>query len=358
MREWKKTLISPATSIKKAIEVIDSEAMQIAMVVDKSMRLMGTVTDGDIRRGILKGISLEQEVQHVMNSNPITVSSNESRPMILAKMKQKFIRQIPVVNAAGRVVDLEVLDNLLSAKSNVAILMAGGLGTRLLPLTSDRPKPLVDVGGKPILEMILENLIEYGFHNFFISVNYKSEMIQKYFKDGKRWNVEIKYLHETKKLGTAGALGMLPEKPKTSIVVMNSDLVTNVNFHHLLDFHHKQKSYITACVKEYDFQVPYGVVKIGDSQILGIDEKPVQRFFVNAGIHVLDPGVIQYVQKNSCIDMPQLIEKVKSRHKVLAFPIREYWLDVGRLDDLKQARKEISSLSSTGGRVQASQAIT
>ena len=167
-------------------------------------------------------------------------------------------------------------------------------------------------------------------------------MIEEYFGNGKKWNVEIQYLHETKKLGTAGALGMLPKKTSEPILVMNSDLVTSVNFNHLLSFHLKQKSYITACVKEYDFQVPYGVVKIDENRVLGIDEKPAQKFFVSAGIHVLNPDVLRHIRKNSFLDMPQLIEKLKSKFKVLAFPIREYWLDVGRIDDLKQAREEIS----------------
>lgn len=203
---------------------------------------------------------------------------------------------------------------------------------------------MIKVGGKPILERILEDLIEYGFRKFYFSVFYKSEMIQEYFGDGSRWNVEIRYIREQKRMGTAGALSLLPEKPSSPILIMNGDLVTKVNFQHLFDFHQQQSGDLTVCVREYDFQVPYGVIKMSGHCIAGIDEKPVHKFFVNAGIYLMEPALLRNITKNRFLDMTQLIEKLKSKKKILAFPIREYWLDIGRHDDLKRATEEIESL--------------
>lgn len=348
MKTWKDALVRPNTSIRKVIEAIDSVELQIALVTDRQRHLLGTVTDGDIRRGILKGISLESPVKLIMNPKPVTIrEADENRELILKKMKERQIHQLPVLDLKGQVVGLEMIrDLILSAeRPNLAVLMAGGLGTRLQPLTNDCPKPLIKIGGKPILENILESLVDFGIRKFFISVNYKSEMIRKHFGDGTRWNVNIRYLEENMKMGTAGALSLLPVKPREPLIVMNADLLTKVNFQHLFDFHHEHNADLTTCVREYDIQVPFGVVKLDDHQIRGIDEKPVQRFFVNAGIYLLQPRVLKYLKKGVALDMPQLIERLKSKYKVLAFPIREYWIDVGKMDDLQRASEDIDSLS-------------
>jgi NDP-sugar pyrophosphorylase family protein len=258
-------------------------------------------------------------------------------------MKTKQLRQIPVLDEDRRVVGLEVWDELVEIRErdNLVVFMAGGLGTRLHPLTKDRPKPLLKVGNKPVLETILDNCKAYGFHRFVIAVNYKAEMVQEYFGDGSRWGVNISYLREEKRLGTAGALGLLSERPIQPILVMNADVLTKVNLQQLMNFHTDHRSIATMCVREYDFQVPYGVVKIDRHCLLAIEEKPISRFFVNAGIYVLEPEVLDLVGRDEQIDMPTVFEKVISlRREVVAFPIREYWLDIGKMDDYERANLE------------------
>ncbi|GFO66059.1 nucleotidyltransferase family protein [Geomonas paludis] len=347
MKDWRKTLIGAETTLRETIRVIDSGALRIALVVDADQRLLGTVSDGDIRRGILRGCSLEDSVQQVLNRTPTVAAQNEAKDQILALMRLKQVYQIPVIDGAGRVVGLEIVERILETPQydNCVVLMAGGLGSRLKPLTDDTPKPLLKVGGKPILETILENFIHYGFTNFRISVNYKGELIEDYFGDGARWGAHIEYLREDKKLGTAGALGLLPERPSLPVLVMNGDVLTKVNFQQLLEFHREHRALATMCVREYDFQVPYGVVTVDNHRILNIEEKPVQRFFVNAGIYVLEPEALDLIPKDTFFDMPTLFEKVVSQQKETAvFPIREYWLDIGRMDDFQRAEGEFGKV--------------
>lgn len=347
MKNWKNVLISPDTQILNAIEVIDKSALQIAIVVDEGGKLAGTVTDGDIRRGLLKGITLQSPVKAIMNGKPTTVRLNEGRDHILSIMKQKQFRQIPVVDDGGHVLGIEILDELIKGdeRENWVVLMAGGLGTRLSPLTDEFPKPLLKVGKKPILETILESFVEHGFHKFYMSVNYKANMLEDYFGDGSRWGAEIRYLKEGKRLGTAGCLGLLPEKPKGPLFVMNGDLLTKVNFRQLMDFHEDHGCMATMCVREYDFQVPYGVVKIEKQRLVGIDEKPVQRFFVSAGIYVVEPAALEYIPHDTYFDMPSLFERlIQDKKEVTPFPVREYWLDIGRMDDFEKANGEYSDI--------------
>ncbi|MDP2761575.1 MAG: nucleotidyltransferase family protein, partial [Sideroxyarcus sp.] len=289
------------------------------------------------------GISLDESIQRIMNHDPTVATIDEGREVILAAMQRKVLHHIPLVDKNHRVVGLETLDELiqLRVRENRVVLMAGGLGSRLSPLTDECPKPMLKVGNKPLLETILENFIEYGFHRFYISVNYMANVVKSYFGDGSRWGVDICYLHEDQRLGTAGALSLLPVKPKEALFVMNGDLLTKVNFKQLLDFHSGHHAQATMCVREYDFQVPYGVVKIDAHRITSIDEKPIQRFFVNAGIYVLEPEALDLISSNTYFDMPTLFEKLIALKKETAvFPIREYWLDVGQLADYERANGE------------------
>lgn len=343
MKQWNEVLVSEQTPLLEATKVLDASSLQIILVVDEDRKLLGTITDGDIRRGILKGISFSEPVQKIMNSNPTAARIDDSRANILAEMKRKKIHHMPLVDEQRRVVGLDTLDELINplAKENRVILMAGGLGSRLRPLTNDCPKPMLKVGGKPLLETILENFIEHGFCRFYISVNYMSEVVKTYFGDGSRWGVDIRYLHEDQRLGTAGALSLLPEKPQEPLIVMNGDLLTKVNFSQLLGFHSEHNAQATMCAREYDFQVPYGVVKIDGHRITGIDEKPIQRFFVNAGIYVLEPDTLGLIAPNTFFDMPSLFEKlIEQKQETAAFPIREYWLDIGHMADFDRANGE------------------
>lgn len=343
MNRWKETLVLPNTSIRDTLQIIDTNAMQIALVVNEKNQLLGTVTDGDIRRGILKGVGLDEKVEKIMNIKPTVVYANESREKIFSIIKNNRIRQIPVLDDDRIVINIETVDEMLQVneRKEWVVIMAGGLGNRLRPLTDNCPKPLLKVGKKPLLETILMNFIEYGFKRFFFSVNYKAEMIKDYFGDGSHWGVDITYLHENTRLGTAGALGLLPEKPDRPFLVMNGDLLTKVNFHHLLNFHMENHACATMCIREYKLQIPYGVVETNKQRFLGINEKPMHYFFVNAGVYVLDPCVLEFIPDEIFFDMPTLFQKLNdSAYEASVFPIREYWRDIGQIDDFEEANKE------------------
>jgi len=344
---WRKTVIAPDTPIVKAIEIIDQAALQIALVVNEQAQLLGTVTDGDIRRAILKHVSLDEGVSKIMNANPRFVFREQSRENAILFMKNSKIRQIPIVDEELHLVGLEIADDLLHLppRGNWVILMAGGLGQRLQPLTESCPKPLLKVGGKPLLETILESFIEQGFRKFYFSVNYKAEMIIEYFGDGSKWAVEIKYLYEKQRMGTAGAIGLLPNPPEEPLLLMNGDILTKINITQLLDFHKKNQADATICIKEQHSQIPYGVVTFDKNRLKRIEEKPVQRFFINAGLYVFNPDVLKYVPTGSFFDIPDLIKiLLKNGKEIAVFPIREYWIDIGRFDDYEKANHEFSEV--------------
>lgn len=347
MKDFKQVLLPPTTPILEAIKIIDASGLQIAVVVDEGQRLLGTVTDGDIRRAILKSVTLQNPVSTIMNRNPVAASTSDCRDTMLAIMRATKLRQMPVVDDDGTVTALEFFDALIKPdnRQNWVVLMAGGLGNRLRPLTNECPKPLLPVGSKPILETIIENFREHGLSRFYISVNYKAEMLESYFKDGSKWGVEIRYLHEDREMGTAGSLSLLPKEINSPIIVMNGDLLTKVNFQHLLDFHQEHRAQATMCVREYDHQIPYGVVKIENNSLTSIEEKPVQHFFVNAGIYALNPHVFELLPPNTRFDMPDLFRLLIDKEAtIVTFPIREYWIDIGRMDDYDRARCEYDEI--------------
>jgi len=347
MNEYQDILLTKNSTIKEALGVIDKGAMRIGIVLDSDERVIGTLSDGDIRRGLLNSLSLDSSIENIYFKEPTLANINDAKELIIQKALRKHIYQIPIVDDAGRLVKLEELSNLLktNAKNNRIILMAGGLGTRLRPLTEEMPKPLLKIGNKPILETIIENFAKYGFVNITISVNYKAGMIKEYFGDGSALGVNIDYIEETKRLGTAGALSLIKERPQEPFFVMNADLLTNVNFEHLLEFHMMEHSVATMCVREYDYHVPYGVIQTEGSRIVSIEEKPIHKFFVNAGIYTLSPQVFEYIPKNEFYDMPTLFDAIiKDELTTASFPIHEYWLDIGRMSDFERAQNEYSEI--------------
>ena len=343
MADWKKTVISPDTMLDDAISKINDSGLQIAVVLDDKGILLGILTDGNIRRAILAKKTFKCPVSEIMNNNPMTVPESMPRDRMLTIMRQHVFHHLPIVDENKRLVGLVSLDDLIGPtdRSNWVVIMAGGQGKRLLPLTKNCPKPLLNVGGKPILESIVESFSVQGFKRLFLSVNYKAEMIINHFSTGDRWGLKIGYLHENTELGTAGSLSLLPEKPSETIIVMNGDLVTHPNFDNLLQFHHAQKAAATMVVREYDFQLPFGVVQLDGSIIQGIEEKPSQRFFVNAGIYALSPHVLDFITSKSFFDMPTLFEKlIANGEKTVAYPLHESWLDIGRIEEFEKARQE------------------
>jgi len=343
---WKNILVSPSINIQDVLKVIDKEALQLALVVDSDNYLLGTVTDGDIRRALIHGKPLETTVTEIMFTSPTTVSVETSRNEILEMLDKKGLMSIPILKN-GKVVGLETLHHVMNKNKydNPVFLMAGGFGTRLKPLTDNCPKPLLKVGDKPILETVLLGFIRVGFHKFYISTHYLPEKITNYFGNGEKWGVSIEYVHESKPLGTGGALGLLPnDLPDLPVIVMNGDVLTKVNLEHLLTFHNNNNANATMCVREYEYQVPFGVIESEGHTITSMVEKPLQRFHVNAGIYVISREIIDSVQKNEIIDMPTLLEKHLD-NRVLMFPFHEYWLDIGRIDDFNRAQTDIQTLS-------------
>ncbi|MFN3829624.1 CBS domain protein [Tepidimonas ignava] len=343
--DWQALRLRADASLRQAIEIIDRGAKRIALVVDDWGRLQGTVTDGDIRRGLLRHLSLDAPVGEVMNTQPRVLPPQYSREDALRLLGSAQVLQVPIVDADGVVVGLETLSDLLKRPrlENPVFLMAGGFGTRLRPLTDDCPKPMLPVGGKPMLEHILQDLIDYGFYRFYISVHYLRHKIIDHFQDGGRWGVSIQYIHEDQPLGTAGALGLLPkEAVQRPVVVVNGDIMTRVNYEALLQDHDRHTPAATVCTRQYDFQVPYGVIEHDGQRITEITEKPVHHFFVSAGIYVLAPQVVHSVQPGVRLDMPDLLKQhISAGRQVRMFPVHEYWLDIGRMGDFELAQRDI-----------------
>jgi dTDP-glucose pyrophosphorylase len=343
MEDIKKVTLRKTATIKEFMKIIDKGALKIAIVIDKNERVVGTISDGDVRRGLLNGSSLDDTIEELYYKTPTLGYITDSKSEIIKKAISKKLYQIPIVDQDNRLIDIEDLASLLEGKvrRNKVVLMAGGLGTRLRPLTDEIPKPLLEIGGKPILETIIQNFVKYGFVDIIISLNYKANMIKKYFGNGEKLGANITYVEENKRLGTAGALDLLTETPKEPLFVMNADLLTTVNFERMLDFHSTENSLATMAVREYEYQVPYGVIEIDDSQITSIKEKPIQKFFVNAGIYVLSPKILKNIPKDKFYDMPTLFDELINKgEKTLSFPVHEYWLDIGQMDEFQQAQNE------------------
>lgn len=341
MKIWQDILVRENQTLLETMKIIDDSSLQFALVVDEENHLLGTVTDGDIRRSILRGEKLTVEISKVMNNSPTYVKYGQSRKKCYRLMQSKKLKQLPVVDNNNKIIDVLFLDNVISKNENTVVLMVGGLGTRLRPLTNDIPKPMLQVGGKPILETIIMGFKQYGYTNFILTVNYKKEVIQNYFQDGEAFDVNISYIEETQRLGTAGALSLIPSNPSKPIFVMNGDLITQVNFEQLMQFHTENNSLATMCVREYEYQIPYGVIETSGASLVTIKEKPIYKSFVNAGIYVLSPEALNYIPKNQFFDMPELFQKlIDFEKKTTVFPIREYWLDIGRMDDFEKANNE------------------
>ena len=342
MKNIKKIKITRDATIKKALKVIEDGAIKIALIVDKKDKLIGTLSDGDIRRGFLKGLSISSSVKSLINKKPLVGKKNDIKEKLLNIAFSKKIHQIPIVDSKGKVTEILLTDELKKneIKLNKVVIMAGGKGTRLRPLTKNTPKPMLKVGGKPILQAIIKRFSDCGFKDLIICVNYKSHIIENYFGNGDKFGVKIEYVKEKKRMGTAGALSFIKKKLTKPFFVINGDLLTNLDFEKMLDFHDKHNATATMGVKEYSFNSPYGEVNLVNENILFINEKPMHKFFANAGIYVLNPECINLVPKKF-FDMTTLFKKIiLKKKKTISFPLDEYWKDVGRLIDYQKANKE------------------
>ena len=347
MKDIEQIKIVATSTIEKALSVIDSGAVKIALVVDTDNKLLGTLSDGDIRRGLLRKKLLNETIEDVYFKNPTTANKGASKEDLLRLCLVNGIAQVPIVDEDRKVIDLFIIDDGLQKKQheNHVVLMVGGLGTRLRPLTENTPKPMLKVGGKPILETIVKRFVDDGFTNITMCLGYKSNVIQDYFRDGGSFGANIDYIVEEKRMGTAGALTLLEKRLDNPFFVMNGDLLTNINFEKMLDFHVEHNSKATMCVREYDIEVPYGVVNVANENITSIIEKPIHSFFVNSGIYLLEPDCVDLIPDNEFYDMPTLFDElIAAKEKIISFPLQEYWLDIGRIVDYEKANAEYNDV--------------
>ncbi len=340
----KSICFSEFKSVRDAMKVLNSSGLQILLAVNNQNKLVGTLTDGDIRRGLLKGLSLEEPINSFMNRNFRFKFENQTQQEITKYMLEKKIMRMPVLNSSKEVVDLILIEEIEKEqyKSQPVLIMAGGQGKRLRPFTENCPKPMLKIKNKPILEIVLENCISHGFHEFYISVNYLKEEIINYFDDGKKWNIKIHYLIEDKPLGTAGALYLLQKKINQPMLVINGDVLTKLNLKKFLDFHFEQQADASIAVREQKLQLQYGVVKNDGFNFIGIEEKPILKNFINTGIYIINPSIIDEIIENEYLDMPNLLMNSKiNGNKICIYPLHEYWIDIGIPETLNKANKEI-----------------
>lgn len=330
-----------SATIKDAIEVLNKAALRIVLVVDSRKRLEGTVSDGDIRRGLLRGLQMSDPLGKVIARDSLVVSAAMEPAAVLEIMRINRVFQIPVVDGKKNLCGLHSWDEIgkHTWRKNAFIIMAGGRGSRMMPYTQACPKPMLPVDGKPMLEHILIRAREDGFRLFFLCIHYLGGQVERYFRDGKKWGVEIRYVREKKPLGTAGALGLLPRGLNMPVVVSNGDVITEVKYGDLLDFHEKHQGFATMAVQLHRWEHPFGVVELNGIEVLQIQEKPISQHHVNAGIYVLSPNALKYLQFKKPIQMTNFLSILKKRKKkILAYPLHEPWLDVGRPQDLLVAK--------------------
>jgi dTDP-glucose pyrophosphorylase len=341
-------IIPPEMPIAEAIAVLDRAGVGILLLCEDDRRLIGVLTDGDVRRAILRGMSLESPCVAIAGLNPVVAPAGASPREVLHLMdhgREFVVNHLPVVDEEGRVVDLLLRRDLISEEqaSLSAVIMAGGAGTRLWPLTEDTPKPMLPVGDRPLMELIIEQLRQAGIHRVNVTMHYQSDKISSHFGDGRAFGVELNYVTEDRPLGTAGALGLL-EAPDEPLLVINGDILTRVDFRAMLAYHRKHGADLTVGVRQYDLKVPYGVVECEGPHVRQVREKPQIRFLVNAGIYLLEPAVHQYIPSGQHLDMTDLIQRLlENGRPVVSFPIVEYWLDIGQYEDYRQAQEDVKS---------------
>lgn len=337
---WREAVLPINATIREAVSVLNNIGLKIVLVLDSEEALLGTILDGDIRRGLLKGLELSSPIETIVHREALVVARTVSRSAVRKLMSDHKIQQIPITDEKGRVVGLHLWDEIgmPTVRPNIMVIMAGGKGTRLHPQTENCPKPLLPVAGKPILEHIIDRAKMEGFRHFILAIYYLGHMIEDYFQDGKRFGVTIEYLREELPLGTAGALSLLELRPDLPFVVTNGDVLTGIRYGEMLDFHLEQNAMATMAVRWHEWQNPFGVVETDGIDIVGYSEKPISRTHINAGVYVIEPSALDFLTKSTPYDMPSLFELIKKNSlRVVAYPIHEQWLDVGRPDDLREA---------------------
>jgi len=336
-------IVRPDQRVRDAMQIITDNWRELALVADQGLSVIGVITDGDIRRGLLSGLTLDSPAASVMTRDYVAVGPEADRAGVLDLMKARAIRHVPIVDAERRLVGIHFLEALIGAteKPNAVVIMAGGEGRRLRPLTDARPKPMVMVAGRPILERIVLHLVGCGIRRIFIAVNYLADMIVGHFGDGTRFGCTIEYLREDRALGSGGALSLLPRGLAEPLIVMNGDLVTQFDVGRLLAFHAIEKCDATLAARHWQVEVPFGVVEADGGRLTALAEKPAAHFLVNAGIYVLNPALLDLVPAGEFFPITTLFERLAADGRpVGVYRIEEDWIDVGRREDLARARGE------------------
>lgn len=331
-------VLNENTEFEEAVKLLDKNGNGVLPVTDSENNFIGLITDGDIRKAIL---NRQLDLEHIINKNPYKLSIASTRMQRIQFLKKIKRRQLPLVDEDNKFIEIFVLDDIeFNIKPNWIVIMAGGLGTRLGELTKETPKPMLKVGNKPILEHIIETFVSFGFTKFMLSINYKAEIIKEYFKNGSDLGVEIKYLEETKRLGTGGALSLIDIEINKPFFVINGDVITSLNFEKLLEYHIASKSDATMCVRKHNYQIPYGVIESDQNNyILDIKEKPKYDFLVNTGIYILEPSILGNIPKNEFFDLPNLFINLKKLNKTIkSYEIADYWIDIGHPNDYNEIR--------------------
>ena len=339
----KNLFLLETSSIKSAIKKLNKYKCQIILVLNKNHKLSGTVTDGDIRRSIIKNNNLNKPLKEIMNKNPIVIKEKKSIEEIRKLMRINSVLQVPEVDKKNFVKKIHYWNPIFKVKNkkNIFFIMAGGKGKRLLPLTKFIPKPMLKIGNKPILENLIRDAKNFGFLNFVLSVNYKKAKIKNYFKDGKKFNIKIKYVSEKKPLGTAGSLSLLKSKTKGPIIVANGDIHTQIDFLELLNFHNKNKAFATTVIKQIEQTSEFGIIKNKGIYFENFEEKPIKKFNINTGIYVFNRNIVKHI-KHLKIDMPEILIKLKKKKKkIIIFPAHEHWSDLGLKKNLLKINKKL-----------------
>ena len=335
---FKETILKYNASLSDAIFVIDKSNVKICLVVDFSGSLVGTITDGDVRRAIIEGKGLDCKIVDVMTTQPVFIGPEGDENSAFVMMSSKKIYHLPKLSDSGKIEGLFVVNEFLveNKYTNQILIMAGGFGKRLRPHTENLPKPMLLVKGKPILAHIIESAVSEGFNKFIISVFYLADKIIDYFGDGSKWDIEITYIHETKPLGTGGALGLIDPKPELPLIVLNGDVLSDIKLTNFLKFHVDNNSSATMATKPYELVNPYGTVLTNGFNIVGFKEKPITHSYINTGMYVINPCVIEMVEEDEFVGLPTLFERcINLNIPTKAYGIHEQWIDIGRPGDLK-----------------------
>lgn len=346
---WRRALLSTDATLGQAIQNLNESGIKLALRVDENGRLLGSVSDGDVRRGLLQGLAMEDPVARIANPNPLVVPEGAERDMVRALMQANKVLQVPVVDTEGCVLGLHVWDELDTHPDHdhVMVIMAGGKGTRLRPHTENCPKPMLPVAGKPMLQHIIERAQSQGFSRFVLSMNYLGDIIRDHFGDGSTLGVTIDYVNEDEPLGTAGPLSLLDPCPESTFVVTNGDVLADIDYREMIAFRDRHNAHGVMAVRLYEWTIPFGVVDMDGVDIIGFAEKPVSRSHINAGIYAISPAALEYLTRHQHCDMPTLFDRLREAgHRTVAYPMHEPWLDVGRPDDLERANQELSRKTS------------